>query len=332
MKPGVQSSGPEGLLAAFANWDGVWYRQIAEEGYAYDPKASSTVAFFPAFPLLARGITEVTGASANFALLVVSHVCLIAAFVVLSAYAYLRFGPGDPHLSSWIVLALGLWPTTFFFRMAYSESLFLLVAVAAFYGIERNWSPVLLALVVGLATAVRPVGVALIPPLALHFWTAAAGRKPFLRLLALLPLAAWGLAAYMLYQWFTFGEPLAFAMTQENWRSRPAVPLFEKAGSLITLQPIWSVFDPSSPCYWKSGGQEANPFFSLQLANPLYFLATIALVILGRANVGSMPRKWCWRRDFCLYLMSRAAMRCAWGRWAASPPWSFPNIWCWARL
>lgn len=281
MKPGVHAEEKGVLLSAFANWDGRWYRQILEEGYSYDPSTSSTVAFFPAFPFIARGLTELTGCSANLALLLVAHVCLIACFVLMAAYTSARFRLADPQLASWITLALGLWPTTFFFRMAYSESSFLLVSLLAFHGMERNWSPMVLALVVGLATAVRPVGVALIPPLALHFWNRSAGRMHVLRFATLLPLTLWGLLAYMVYQWLAFGEPLAFALTQENWRNRPAVSFIEKAGSLLALEPIWSVFDPSSPCYWHKIGQEGNPFFSLHLANPLYFLITVTLVSLG---------------------------------------------------
>jgi hypothetical protein len=73
---------------------------------------------------------------------------------------------------------------------------------------------------------------------------------------------------------------LAFAKTQENWRMRPAVPLYEKL-VLVTLEPVWSIFDPASPCYWARSPVEFSPFFSLHLANPIYWLLAIVLVIVG---------------------------------------------------
>jgi len=46
-------------------------------------------------------------------------------------------------------LALGLFPTTFFFRAAYSEALFLLLIVLVLYGLERAWPYLLIALIIG---------------------------------------------------------------------------------------------------------------------------------------------------------------------------------------
>jgi len=37
-----------GFLGAFAIYDGHWYKQVALEGYSYDPKRQSNLAFFPA--------------------------------------------------------------------------------------------------------------------------------------------------------------------------------------------------------------------------------------------------------------------------------------------
>src|SRR5262249_4241404 len=148
------------------------------------------------------------------------------------------------------------------------------------------------------------VGVALLLPLAIHVWRLSAplpcplpqGRGDndsspaplrrervarFARKLWLFPLACWGLFAYMLYLYVEFGEPLAFAKTQENWRMRPAVPLAEKVVDLVTLEPVWSIFDPSSPCYWAGSSVEFSAFFSLHLANPIYWLLAIVLVIVG---------------------------------------------------
>jgi hypothetical protein len=84
-------SKPEDALHGFANWDGEWYLRIAQSGYDYDPSQPSSVAFFPAYPLLARGVSRVLGVDPVVSLLVVSHASLIAAFALTVAYVRLRF-------------------------------------------------------------------------------------------------------------------------------------------------------------------------------------------------------------------------------------------------
>ena len=49
------------------------------------------------------------------------------------------------------------------------------------------------------------------------------------RLLAAIPVASWGIAAYAVYLYVEFDAPLAFVQTQENWRIRAPVPLAARA-------------------------------------------------------------------------------------------------------
>lgn len=294
------------FLDAFANWDGAWYKKILEEGYRYDPEQYSSVAFFPAFPLLGRWLADLAGLRAEGALLILSHLCLAAAFVVLAGYLRHRFAADSSRRALWTLAAFGLWPTTVFCRMAYSESLFLLITVMALYGMERRWPVVVIALIIGCATATRSVGVCLLVPFAWHltrpFLSEALGSLPsgtaahplplssrerderfwrIARRVWLLPTACWGLFAFMLFQYLEFGEPFAFAQTQENWRTRAAVPLPTRLLGLLTLEPVRAIFDPESPCYWQGPAPEINPFFSMHLANPFYWLGALALVGIG---------------------------------------------------
>src|SRR5215510_7702603 len=66
----------------FANWDGAWYVKIVEEGYAYDSRRPSNVAFFPAYPVLGRWLTQLTGLPTAIALFAISHLSLLCTFVV----------------------------------------------------------------------------------------------------------------------------------------------------------------------------------------------------------------------------------------------------------
>ncbi len=284
-------AGRRDLLATFANWDGEWYVRIAQGGYHYDPARASDVAFFPAFPLLGRWLAGLTGLRPDAALLIIAHVSLASTFVLLAAYCRQRRDAPD-GLGTWTVLAFGLWPTTFFARMAYSESLFLLCVVAALFGMERRWPAVAIAVVCGLATATRSVGVCLLVPLALYIVrTSPHGRGRLLRL-GLLPLACWGLIAFMAYQQWQFGDALAFARTQEYWRVRPAAPWTERLVDLLTLEPVRGVFDPAAPCSWQRPAAEVSPLFSLHLANPLYWLLALALLGVGIARRWLTAYEW----------------------------------------
>ena len=105
----------------------------------------SSVAFFPGYPLLVAMLCKATGMPLAWGALAVSHAFLLASFVLLFVYL-LRRGNGAfqtgtssaSRLPLYTLLAFGLFPPTFFLRMAYSESLFVFLSVLAMYGIERD--------------------------------------------------------------------------------------------------------------------------------------------------------------------------------------------------
>ncbi len=160
---------------SFARWDGLWYLDIADQGYRYEPNKSSNVAFFPAFPLCGRYLATLTNLPTKVALLVVAQLALAATFVIFAAYLQSRCPAAPAALPGFVLATFGLWPTTFFFRMAYSESLFLLLAVLALYGLQQRWPLVVVVLLAGGASATRPVGIALVPLLVLE---TCAGQRP----------------------------------------------------------------------------------------------------------------------------------------------------------
>mgnify|MGYP001136616349 CR=1 FL=1 len=269
------------VAGAYSNWDGAWYTRIAQDGYTYDPSRMSSVAFFPAYPLLGRALAWATSLPQELALAVLSQLLLWATLALLMAYVRGRH-PGEEHLPAYTAVALALFPLSFFFRAAYTESLFVFLAVLTLYGLERRWPVLVVAVVVGLATATRATGIALVPPLVLGVWRTYPSTGTRIRTLAwAVPLSCWGLAGYVVYQGAAFGEPLAFAQTQKHWRFRPSSTLAENLGAVATLEPLWSVYDPVSPAYWGRHDKELSPAFSLQFANPLYLVGAVALIACG---------------------------------------------------
>jgi hypothetical protein len=180
------------------------------------------------------------------------------------------------------VAAFVFFPPTLFFHMAYSESLFFFLAVAVLLGMEERWPLGVIGLLVGLATAARPVGVALLPVLALYLWRNADGIKAFLvRSIVILPLGCAGLLAYMAFQWWAFSEPLAFAKTQDHWRAYPRGTALEQFQALVQFEPIWGVFDPSSARYRGRLDLHEDPLHSMVFLNPIVFCLAVLTIAIG---------------------------------------------------
>lgn len=181
------------------------------------------------------------------------------------------------------ILCIALFPTTFWMHMSYSESTFLFFLLLAMYGMVCEWRAWFIALVVGLTTAVRPVGIALVPAFVLYLWKTRASERDFFKhSLQLLPLCVWGIGAYVAYQWYEFDEPFAFVKTQIHWFERmPSVSLWQRFMDHLTLEPFWRVYDADHPCYWGNDQPQLFPLFSMQFMNPLIVLSTWGLVGWG---------------------------------------------------
>jgi hypothetical protein len=165
------------LLAPAARWDSVWYLSIAHDGYAGD---ASRAAFFPLYPLLARGI--VGG-------LVVSALASWLALAALHRLGALELGDAPARWAVWLVACF---PASFYLTAVYSEGLFLALSVGAVLAARTDrWA--LAGALGALAAATRSAGVVLLVALAL-LWLAAPRRRA--RDAAWLALVPAGLAAF----------------------------------------------------------------------------------------------------------------------------------------
>jgi hypothetical protein len=202
--------------------------------------------------------------------------------VLLSGYVRDRLGLTDSQDVATVLLLFGLWPTTVFFRMAYSESLFVMLSLLVLSGVRQQWPLTVLAALAGLATATRSVGVVLIPVIWLCTWKRdGTWSRKLWRIVALTPIAAFGLAGFMAYQGILFGDPLAFVHAQDRWTIRPNKPLVDHIVGLLTLEPVRDVYDSTAVLYWGRHEAAIGPLFSLGFANPIYFLGTGAVLCMG---------------------------------------------------
>ncbi|MBD0349123.1 MAG: hypothetical protein ICV59_08220 [Thermoleophilia bacterium] len=207
----------------WARWDSVWFLRIAEHGYGAYP---NDAAFFPLYPGLVASLGRLLLGHYVLAGILVSLAAGVVAFAVLYRLAETRLGADGARRA---ILYLALFPVSLFLQAVYSESLYLLLAVAVFALAERGRLPEASA-VAGLALLTRPSAVALLPALALLAWQAHRARG-----LAALVLAPAVFAAYPLLLWWRIGEPFAFLTAQDHW-NRDLSPLGPLGGAYDGLR------------------------------------------------------------------------------------------------
>src|SRR3990170_7008010 len=117
--------GLHNLFTAWERFDGLWFLRIADEGYR---TADGSAAFFPLYPLLVRFVSVLLWGRPLAAALLVSNAALLGALALV--YDLTRAEVSDAAARTTVVL-LCVFPTAFFWFAPYSESLFLLLAVAA---------------------------------------------------------------------------------------------------------------------------------------------------------------------------------------------------------
>lgn len=285
----------QGLLDSLANWDGRWYAQIVTDGYSYNPAQPSSVAFFPVFPALAWAMTAATPLSSVNALLIISHLSLLLLLMIIPVYLEDR-----PEARDWtgsVIVAVILWPMSIFFRFAYTESLFVLLTVLVLLGNRRRWPVPVVALIAGTASGVRSVGIvpaALVMLRTLGEPGSIAARLA--RAAACGVLSVWALLAFMVFQQVTFDDMFAFCRIQSRWGHPSDLPAWRQAAGLVLLEPVWSVYIPSSPNDWALREESDQVVIGLTFWNPLFFVGSIALTGLG------IRRRWLTRDEALLAL------------------------------
>ncbi len=213
------------MIDVWARWDSDWFLKIAEEGYSWP---SSTPAFLPLYPFLVALLGFVFFGHFLVAGVVVSLAAGSAAFVLLYRLTADKLGA---EAGKRTVLFLALAPTSLFFGAVYSESLFLLLAVATFLAAEKRsfWKAGGLA---GLALLTRSAGVALLPALVVFAWRAPARG----RALAGVAVAPALFLAYPLLLAVWIGKPLAFLDAQKVVWERHLSPAGPIGGLVAAAQ------------------------------------------------------------------------------------------------
>jgi hypothetical protein len=227
----------------WVRYDAGWYSMIADQGYSYTPGAQSPVAFFPGYPLLVRAVGGIMD-NPQLAGIAITVVCGAAALVAFHVWCRDRL---DPPAATTAVLCLALYPYAYYlYGVMYGDALFLLCVLLAFLAFERDHM-VLAGLAGAAATATRLVGLAVVVALVVgvlerrRVVTWGPDSRPHLHLGRLHPgdagvlLSVSGLAAWSLYLWSRFGDPLLFSTVQESWGQQSGLTTWIKRDFFATL-------------------------------------------------------------------------------------------------
>ena len=161
--PPVHSGIWHWLVDPMRQWDGLWYRLIAVDGYG---KTIANAAFWPAFPWGMKGLGDILGISYDTAGWAIANVCFVIALILLYRLISLDF---DPQIGRATLWAIALFPTSLFFSAVYTESPFLLFIVGGLLAARlRQWW--LAGILGALAAATRSYGVFLILPYAVLYY------------------------------------------------------------------------------------------------------------------------------------------------------------------
>ncbi|MEO6258819.1 MAG: hypothetical protein ABIP63_00650 [Thermoanaerobaculia bacterium] len=193
--------------------DAWWYQRIVVDGYERptgDGAPKNTWAFFPLYPLLVR-IAGGGGSSFPFAAILTSNAAFLAAlFAVAAAGRELGAADDDVERATWY---LALFPTSYFFSLPMTESLFLLLSAGTLLAAARQrwWAAGILG---GLASGTRLIGICLLPALLL---LPLQRRQRLSRQQSWLLLVPIGLIGFVCYLYAKTGDPLAFVHAEALW-------------------------------------------------------------------------------------------------------------------
>jgi hypothetical protein len=207
------------VLEGWYRFDGGWYRFIADNGYFFnDVTQQSPVAFFPAYPLAIRFVDVVVRDTILSGILI-TFACGLGATVLF--YNWTRDRLDDATARTAVVVLL-LYPYAWYLVGAvYGDALFLVAALGAFVLFERD-QPVLAGLAGAVATATRPVGLAVVVGLVVLALERRGGLRRWRELRprdAGVLLSLGGLLGWSAYLWSRFGDPLLFSRIQgaQGW-------------------------------------------------------------------------------------------------------------------
>lgn len=213
----------------FATWDADHYLYLTAHGYG---QPARSLAFYPLWPMLVRGVARSSGLPPILAGLIVANLLSLAGWLLFHRNAAQRFGE---KAADFALTCLILFPGSLFFQFNYTESLFFLLLMGTWWGMENHRYRVAW-IAAFLAPLTRGVGLFSVLPIGWHWlstrpwgWLPDSIRKtgsppaappvedrnPGPLLLLWAPVLGWGAYLGLMHVWT--GNPWAGIEAQKYW-------------------------------------------------------------------------------------------------------------------
>lgn len=198
-------------------WDGNSYTFIAQNGYITEGSERHFIVFPPLYPLTIKVLSLVLP---NY---VLSGVLISNLFFILSCLLFFKLVK-KIYRKKTAVLAtvlLAIFPTSYFFSIAYPESMFFFLATACFYLLEKK-RYVASSLVAGLASITKPFGIILFLIVIYRTLKDGPGFKKVLFVLNCLGIFPF---IYLWLNYLVYGDFFAFQKSlADNWQKHFVPP------------------------------------------------------------------------------------------------------------
>ena len=210
-------------------WDCRWYSGLVDHGYDFQPHGGgkqdeANWAFFPAFPLAAKGVLGLLPLSAELAAIVASKAFFLLAIYLFIAFAKEANSKIHPYASA---ITISANPYAIYGNVGYTESMFLAVTCLYFIVLMRGHRPLVAGMIGALLGSIRLAGGAAIPAYVLRFRREFSFRQNVRHRYILVGLMClpFGLAIFMAFLYARVGDALAFSHVQRAWGRFPGNPL-----------------------------------------------------------------------------------------------------------
>ena len=257
---------------SLANWDGGHFLGIAQNGYSQNFQ----YAFFPLYPLTIKALNYLTQ---NYlaAGILISVSSAFFGLHLLYKLVSLDFGK---KIAEKVILAFLFFPTSFYFLAAYSEGLFFLLTIAAFYFLRTNrlfWAAIFAAL----ASATRLVGLAVIAGLLIDVLT----RQGLTRKNWYVLFSFSGFLFYSFFLYKQTGDPFYFLTAENHWQrflTSPGIGFWETLKNMPVggIDLVFAVFGL---------GFSIRAFRFLPASYAVYSLLSVGIPLFT-PTLSSMPR------------------------------------------
>lgn len=284
----VEARLPADYSTVMTSWDGQWYWDIVSHGYPHSAvdaagvPVQTSLAYFPLYPLLVKGVMAVTGL--GFEVVAPTLSLLLGAAAVLVVFRLLEQAVDRSRALACTAL-LCCFAAAPILQAAYTESLgLLLVATTLLLLLRRRYLWAVLPVV--LLGLTRNISLVLAPVIALHWWMRVReGRReggqpsaPHWRISVLLAATVAATAEWPALTGLITGDPSAYFTTLRAWPG-------------FTTSP----FDPP----WLDAANSAGP---LGWGVVAVLVLAFAAVLGGRVQRSWGPEVWGWTVSYSAYI------------------------------